>query len=291
MSKQNSSILLKIPAFTIAGICAIGTNFYSPASAQLTSQIQKPILISAMFEPPEGSAPKDAAGAASRGSATFTPPEGSAPKDAAGAASRGNGTFTPPEGSEPKDGASGASRTAPVTIMPIIPKNNYGLTVSERPTFFVYLPKVAIKEVLFSIQDEKYNNHYQTTLKVVNPGGIFSFQLPDNIPPLEIGKNYRWFVVVVKEGENLKADTANVRGWIKRVANNSNMLDKKLERPGLEKAAMYGKAGLWYDTLSTLAEAKITQPKDAIVAQEWQYLLKQAGLQSIANQPIKTLMP
>lgn len=60
----------------------------------------------------------------------------------------------------------------------------------------------------------------------------------------------------------------------------------------LEKASprdawrVYGQAGIWQETLTTLAQLRRANPNDSAVAAEWEDLLKEVGLGAIAKEPL-----
>lgn len=203
---------------------------------------------------------------------TFNPPRDGKPDDTAGGASRGNGC--------PQELLNIGG-----CITPLMPGTNKGLTVSDRPTFLFYLPETSAKEIFFSLADENNNNHYQTKITLNGKSGIVSFQLPNNAPTLEIGKNYKWtFVLIGAQG--LRPDSPGVQGQIRRIKANSAMNSQLQKATLLERAALYGKNGIWFETVLMLAEAKRLQPSDATIASNWQELLKLAGLEAIASKPL-----
>jgi hypothetical protein len=203
---------------------------------------------------------------------TFNPPRDGRPDDTAGGASRGNGC--------PQEVINIGG-----CITPLIPNTNKGLTVSDRPTFLFYLPKTSAKELFFSLRDENNNDHYQTKIPINGQSGIVSFQLPNNAPSLEVGKNYRWtFILIGLNG--LRPDSPGVKGVIKRVEANPAMNNQLQNGTLLERAAWYGKNGIWFDTVQMLAEAKRSQPTDEKIARNWQQFLKLAGLEAIASKPL-----
>ncbi|MFB8791866.1 MAG: DUF928 domain-containing protein [Potamolinea sp.] len=203
---------------------------------------------------------------------TFEPPRDGKPDDTAGGASRGNGC--------PQEIINIGG-----CITPLMPATNNGLTVSERPTFLLYIPETSAKEIFFSLSDENNNTHYQTKIPITGKAGIVNFQLPNNAPSLLIGKNYKWTFVLI-DSQGLRPDSPGVQGKIRRVEPNPVMLSQLQNKTLLERAALYGKNGIWFETLQSLAEARKSQPSDANLATTWQELLKSAGLQAIATKPI-----
>lgn len=199
-------------------------------------------------------------------------------------------TFNPPDKEQPKTTQGAASRCIaechdPVTNssllpVPLIPTSAQGLTVASHPTVLAYVPQISEQKVLFSWRDENNNDHYQTMLTLNHPGGVLSLTLPSDAPPLEVGKNYLWGLAIIPDG-NLKPDTPAIEGQIERVALEATICDRLKNANPLETAIIYGKAGIWYETVATLAKLKTAAPDDQNLAANWEYLLNSVGLENI----------
>lgn len=204
-------------------------------------------------------------------------------------------TFVPPNKSKPNDTAGGASRgqvkcpqdpaTLSPELTPVIPESHPGLTVAAHPTLWVYLPQTSAPKAFFSIQDEKNNQVYQTTLSLPQKPGIISLPLPADTSPLEVGQVYKWSFVLMCNNV-LRPDSPLAGGMIERVALQSELSRQLREATPLEQAALYGKAGIWYETLSTLAQLKQGQTQDANLRAIWSDLLTSVKLEAIADQPL-----
>ncbi|MFB2891927.1 DUF928 domain-containing protein [Aerosakkonemataceae cyanobacterium BLCC-F50] len=215
----------------------------------------------------------------------FTPPDDSAPKTSIGAGIRGDVEFSLPSGSSaPRSSVAGGSRGDVPRLTALVPPNKFGLTVSARPTIYVYLPPIGAQEVFFSIQDEGGNPHYHTRVQVPPDGGVISITLPSEAPALEIGKNYLWYFAPIEPGGILRPDNYAVIGWVKRIKLNLN--EQELAAFPIKLATEYAKAGVWYDTLRVLVKAQIDAPNNKNYATEWHDLLKQVGLEAIASQSL-----
>lgn len=206
----------------------------------------------------------------------------------------GNVTFDPPGSDKPDDTAGGASRGSGCPqevvitggcVVPLMPGNRDGLTVTGRPTFFIYVPQNSVKEVFFSLVDQNNKNIYQTRIALTGKSGILQFTLPENAPSLEVGKNYRWAFVVVGE-QGLRPDSPGIQGRIRRIEPDSALLSQLQNISPIERAALYGKKGIWHETLASLAQARKLQPTDANLVSQWEQLLKSVGLEAIASQPL-----
>lgn len=203
-------------------------------------------------------------------------------------------TFDPGNEGKPYTSAGGASRSPDSKLCPqdatvarpsitaLIPVKHEALTVAKHPTFLVYMPQTSARKVLFSLQDENLNSVYETTLPATGEAGIVSIQLPANAPELETGKHYQWYLTVLCDN-TLQPDSPVVGGLIRRVESRNSQLDTLSP---IERAALYGKEGIWHDTLATLADLRRSQPTDATLTTTWEQLLKSVGLDAIAKEPL-----
>jgi Domain of Unknown Function (DUF928) len=199
---------------------------------------------------------------------TFKPPGNAAPTQSTGGASRDGGQCL-----------SDATR-AGETFASLIPTENIGLTHQDRPTFMAYVPQNSAQKAFFSLQSQDGDYYYQTSMALPEEGGIVSISLPSDAPVLEVGKNYQWNLAIVC-GENLQPDSPSVSGWVHRVQSNSTA-----QAVTLEAAEQLASAGIWYDTLSTLATLRRAEPDNVALVQNWQELLGSAGLDAIAAEPL-----
>ncbi|NET33309.1 MAG: DUF928 domain-containing protein [Cyanothece sp. SIO1E1] len=242
------------------------------------------------FHPPGEAAPNatpNATADATRGEVQFDLPGESAPPTTGSGGTRGNVQFDTPNGEPiPRTTASGGTRGQPLPeLTAVLPMNQYGRTISARPTFFVYVPPMTSRVVFFSLQDQHRQHHYQTMLTISGQGGLVSVTLPADAPELELDKNYAWFFAPVDLNGRLRPDNYGVSGWIKRVAAaDLNAIPASLSP--VERATEYAKSGVWYDTLDVLVAAQLEQPEDLTLTSEWYDLLEQVGLEAIATQPI-----
>ena len=200
--------------------------------------------------------------------------------------------FQPPTDEKAEDSRGGASRPAAVkcsgdeaTDVPltsVMPESNQGLTARGHPTFFIYVPPTSAQKIYFSLKDESNKGIYQTILPRPGSAGIARVSLPEDQPPLEIGKTYTWSASIMCEPT--QTDMPWVQGQVRRVEFDPSSGYSSPTK--LEMAASYGKAGIWYDTLTVIAELRRSQPEDSSVAQLWTNFLSSAGLEAIAAKPL-----
>ena len=207
---------------------------------------------------------------------TFNPPRGGAPQQTRGGASRGEVCT-----------ASTASPTASLTeaesqLVALVPQSDYVLTLKAHPTFFVYIPPTSAKQAFFSLKNEARQVTYQTTLPIATTGGILRIDLPDTAPELQVGQSYQWGIALLCSGK-LRPDSPYINSWVKRSQPSGAVTVDADAAPSLERVASYGNSGIWYDTLSTLADLRQQQPNDAELTTTWQNLLNSVELNSVSS--------
>jgi len=199
----------------------------------------------------------------------FQPPDVTAPPNRQGAAHRGEAC--------PKD----------LSIIPLIPKSNDGLTLGESPTFFAYVsPSATQVEFTLQADDEKGTEVYKTTFKVDQPG-IVEVSIPaigDRQKSLEIGQRYQWSFSVACDDD--PSGNYFVKGIVQRIEPQETLKNVLTNPDPMARAIAYAKNGIWYETIATLAQMRRLAPDDSEPRAEWRQLLQSQGLESIADQPL-----
>ncbi len=204
------------------------------------------------------------------------PPESEQPETTESAASRKNGHCF-------QDLLKESLNDSP-KLMPIVPNSNFALTISDRPSFWVYLPQTSAKKVILSIKEAGVNPHWQQSVSLTGEVGMISIPLSDDAPALEIGKNYQWAVILVC-GNRPNPNDPVVASWIKRIDESQISKRRSINySTELEKAADYAQQGIWYDALDILAAAKNSSVDNW--QDIWVKYLQSGGLEEIANEPI-----
>lgn len=161
------------------------------------------------------------------------------------------------------------------------------LTGTEHPTFWFYNPYSGKYPVEFVLVDDKGNEVYTTSLTVsTTKSGIVGFKLPSAAPGLKVNKWYRWYLSIYCNQDN----PPSVDGWVRRVVVNSSLKSQIEQATPQESVALYNKANLWQDAITTLAELRRQKPNDATLRQEWATLLRSIGLEAIAPEPITSML-
>lgn len=173
----------------------------------------------------------------------------------------------------------------PLTLL--TPANQEGLTIAEYPTFLFYIPQTSAQEAEFTLISPDETYAYQTSISLNGKGGVFRFQLPAAAPPLEVGKSYQWSVALICNQQQRTEDIV-VQGQIQRTEASPTLLAQLLPATPLQRAALYGKAGIWYDTVNTLAELQLSEPNNSNLVTAWRQLLQSEYVQlgNLAQAPI-----
>ncbi|NEP20504.1 DUF928 domain-containing protein [Moorena sp. SIO3I6] len=161
----------------------------------------------------------------------------------------------------------------------------FGLTVVSHPTFWFYVPYALTPDLPleFVLQDENHNEIYWTKFVASSSSpSVVGIELPSTVASLEVGKQYRWYFVVKCEPKWSPV----VTGWVKRMSLNPS-LNNQLDQGTLEqKAIIYARSGLWYDTLNALARLRQQNSDNDLLIKDWVKLLQSVGLDAIALAPL-----
>lgn len=156
--------------------------------------------------------------------------------------------YEPPPRGAPGDRGDGGRRD-PYDLVAMIPATNFGLTATEYPTFWLYVPTPPTSPIPVELvlRNEQQDEVYKTTFELVQGAGIVSFRLPETAPPLEIGKKYHWFFFCGNSARH---------GWVERFALKPELSSQLETATPRERILLFAKNGLWYETLTELAELR-----------------------------------
>ncbi|MCL1470412.1 DUF928 domain-containing protein [Argonema antarcticum] len=225
------------------------------------------------------------------GGPRFHPPRRGAPSRRSGDGTRGAET-TPPVDDKPTRTVTAGPRDECLLdkkpLAALIPENLVGLTTAQSPTWFFYIPQSSAKEAEFTLRDEKNEQIYKTTLRIPSKSGVISFSIPDlsTSSALEVGKNYRWNLALICSSQD-ESKVKAIGGYIQIIQPSADLVAKlKKAKTMRDRINIYAQAGIWYDTIATLAKLRRDNPNDADLAKDWASLLKQIGLNEIAEEPL-----
>lgn len=175
--------------------------------------------------------------------------------------------------------------TQPLALTALVPSEQFGLTWTERPTLWVYLPKTSARQLVLSIKEENSRSHSQSFLPITGDAGVMGIQVATTAPPLEVGKSYQWAVVLVC-GDRPSPNDPFVTAWVRRVIPSKPFSNQP---SALDRVVQYGAQGVWYDAVTTLATMRRSHPTDPALTKIWTDFLAQpsVGLGAISNEPLR----
>lgn len=196
--------------------------------------------------------------------------------------------FEPPSRGAPGDRKGSSSRRiCPAVAKPLtalIPPSNLGLTLSKHPTFWFYIPYTSDSQAEFILLDDNEEAVYQQIVSLKGTPGIINLQLPENIA-LETGKQYKWQFSYICN-PRFRADDIYVEGAVE-VAATENLVNPLLVgKTPEEQLKIYAANGLWFETVTILAQLRRDDVKNSAIANEWLELLQSVDLETLATEPI-----
>ncbi|HBL10208.1 MAG TPA: hypothetical protein DD379_02000 [Cyanobacteria bacterium UBA11162] len=176
--------------------------------------------------------------------------------------------------------------TSEKPLTPLMPQGS-GLTVAAYPEFFFYIPETSATKAEFVLVDSKGEEVYKFSFRITGEPGIISLSIPKfaTIPPLEIGKNYRWSLSVICNPQD-RLEDASVMGSIQRVEPNPTLRAELKQVTPRAQVFLYAENGIWYDALATLAALRRAYPNDWTVTSDWTTLLESVGLKEFSEEPL-----
>lgn len=167
--------------------------------------------------------------------------------------------------------------------------NVWGLTTETHPTLWFYVPYTQDVNYFteFVLQDEESETIYQQAIALPEKPGIISVSLPNNAPPLDLEKRYRWFLTI-NCNQQKQSPPIYVEGVIQRIDLNQKITQQLQTATSLQQVAIYAENGIWHQALTTLAKLHQQNPEDTQLKTQWRNLLNSIGLDNIAEEPIFT---
>ncbi|USR89325.1 DUF928 domain-containing protein [Phormidium yuhuli AB48] len=171
-------------------------------------------------------------------------------------------------------------------VRPLLPNFERVLTVSEHPSFFVSVPETTAQTGSFSLQDGNGDLHYRTSVDLPAQGGIVQITLPQEYPEIALGEDYSWYFEVHCVSE-FDPNNPTIEGTVYRLPVNESLGDALTgAETAVDIAEVYGEFGIWYDALTTLANAYQSKPGNDIIAENWNQLLTSVGLEALSQQSL-----
>jgi hypothetical protein len=151
-----------------------------------------------------------------------------------------------------------------------------GKTVIDSPSLFWYIPTTAATMGEFAVTDDKENMIYRTTFKLPGTPGIIKLTIPNSVN-LKNGQTYRWNFSIICDAVD-RSNDEYLSGQIQKTKLSPTFNTDLVKAQPLEKAKIYAKNAIWYDTLSAITSVRKENQLD------WESLLTSVGLEKIAKE-------
>jgi hypothetical protein len=163
-------------------------------------------------------------------------------------------------------------------------------TVADRPTFFVYVPAMGVEKGEFTLwSNDQTELLTEKTVTLPEQAGVIALNLPEEIT-LEPGDTYYWTLEVLCN-EDDRSRNYYVEGLVQRITPEAALAARLEQAPPRDRPALYANAGLWYETLSSLAQLRYENPADISLQADWENLLDSVNLTTVADAPLAPLSP
>ncbi len=163
-------------------------------------------------------------------------------------------------------------------------------TVTESPTFLMYISKTQKTKGTFVVVGERDNEAFLVQEKTVElPGSAGVVSVSVDLPKDENTEAplYHWFFTIDCNPND--PDTSGdlvVDGWVKQMPKDESLTQDLAKAQERDRPAVYAAHENWTETLSTLADLRQSYPKDQQLKDDWQSLLKSVGLERLAGAEI-----
>lgn len=197
--------------------------------------------------------------------------------------------YKPPRRGTPRALVGGGSRGTGTGLSPLslIVPDHIGLTVKEQPSLYWYLSEPISNRVEFTLID---NLAIQPLLEI-NIGtqiksGVHHIRLTDYGVRLTPGRQYWWFVAIVPDPDHRSKDTI-AGGAIKYIEPPEALTTRLAQASKVKAPHIYAETGIWYDSLSAISDLIDDTPNDIELRKQRASLMKQVGLEEIAEYEMK----
>jgi Domain of Unknown Function (DUF928) len=181
-------------------------------------------------------------------------------------------------------------------MRPAVPQSGFGLSISLRPTFWIYVPYKFPRELRFQLFDSNEKLFYKNSFSYSGIPGIIGIPYPIAQPPMKPGEIYEWKLTYPCEN---KPDDPYISAFVQPFIPDAMLTSQIRNSVSLrDELLVYAEKGIWYDALNIFAEllhqnsGKQPLPKDweMILQKDWEDFLNSPGV-SLGNLSSKPFSP
>jgi len=191
-------------------------------------------------------------------------------------------TYVPPNRGAPTSRVGGGTRGSggPQVALRVLAPEETGLSATDQPSLYWFVsPNQNVRLELTIAEEDAIDPMLEQELSAGGEHAIGMLDLSKSAVHLQPNVEYQWSVsVVVDPAERSKDVMAS--GRLRYVPAPKGVEDSTRGLPSVEQAAVWAKAGYWYDALNIVASVA----KSDMAAQDaLSSLLSQVGLQDVAD--------
>jgi len=199
--------------------------------------------------------------------------------------------YTPPKKLTPRarvgGGLRGTDGTDPVLVA-LVP-DHVGLTVKKTPGLNWFLSKPTAYPLKFTLIDiRSVKPLHEGSIPTPDHAGIQSIDLKDLDLALEPDVQYRWYISAIRNPDSPSQDIV-AGGVIERCEFSTCLIEMEVDLSCDRQSVLRNAVrGFWYDAMSCLCDLIKTDQHDASLRRMRAALLKQVGLNSVAEWDLKS---
>jgi hypothetical protein len=192
-------------------------------------------------------------------------------------------------------GAASRQETCPaeyLDLTALIPETNFGLTWSNNPSFWYYIPEAQdtplVGELVIQNSTGEQSIIIHRDLIELDPqGGIFKIS-PDLEQDFEDGETYTLFFKIYCDLRNPE-DYNYVSSQIQKNPMPVDIETEIVASSLSERLQLYAEYGVWYDLVSELGQELLEDPNNADLQEMWDELLEKTDLENLLGHDLREL--
>ncbi len=202
--------------------------------------------------------------------------------------------YTPRSKSTPRARVGGGMRGTDgkdPEIVALVP-DHVGLTVKRAPSLNWFLSKPTALPIRFTLIDTRsVKPLHEGPIPTPGQAGVQSIYLKDLGLTLEADVQYRWYISAIRNPDSPSQDIV-AGGIIERCEFSTCLVEMEVDL-SCDRLSVLRNAvrGFWYDGMSCLCDLIKTNPQEASLRRMRAALLKQVGLNGVAEWDLKSAPP
>jgi hypothetical protein len=202
--------------------------------------------------------------------------------------------YTPPRKLTPRARVGGGFRGTDgkdPEIVALVP-DHVGLTVKQAPSLNWFLSKPTSLPMRFTLIDSRsVKPLHEGPIPTPGQAGVHSLNLKDLGLTLEPDVQYRWYISAIRNPDSPSQDIV-AGGVIERCEFSTCLVEMEVDLSCDQQSVRRNAVrGFWYDAMSCLCDLVTANQKDASLRRMRAALLKQVGLNSVAEWDLKSALP